>query len=145
MKIIDTFLTKSFTIKSRDIYVTAVEIINILSQYGKLVERKNIYGSDGPRKSLEMLYVIIKPIDRQSRMKMSFIFSGESNGSSLIEMNIMCEFQMKVRKRGLASETFADFYAQNIMPFFRKRAEEDATKIVEDIGKQIKKNFVISR
>ncbi|MFH0832157.1 MAG: hypothetical protein V1900_00325 [Candidatus Aenigmatarchaeota archaeon] len=144
MRIIDTFLTKSVSIKTNDVYSTALEILAVISKYGKLIERKNIYGTDGPRKMLEMVYEIIKTVDSKSKLKFSFNLMGESHGSGFLELKITCKFRMVSKENGFASETFTDYYTQNVFPSVKNRAEDDAKKIIGEIEKQIKENFVVA-
>lgn len=140
MKVEDTLFTKKLSIKTADIYSTVTDIVSIVSRFGKIIERKNIYETDGPRKRVERVLDLIEQVDKHYTSKIEVNIHGESNTHGLLDITILGITKTDLDKgTGLASSAFSDFYIKNFLPMAKHGLTKKIKSIANDIEKDVKR------
>ena len=140
MKVEDTLFTKKISVRTKDIYSTVNEVVSIISNFGDIREKKNIYETDGPRKRIERVFDIIEEVDKHYKAEIHFQLAGESNGSGLLDITISGITQTNLEKgAGIASSAFSDFYAKNFLPTAKHGMEKKIKSMANEIEKGVRK------
>lgn len=139
MKIEETVIENDFHVETKDHYGVALEILDFLSSFGDVYEKKNEYLSDGPRTKTEIEADVINLIDKFSRISLYIYIDGEANGSHYLHVSVKGAFVTEIREsEGFFVNAFHSFYMSNLLQPTRKSAEKEISRIVKDLEKFIK-------
>ena len=132
---------KKYIIETKDPYILALKIIDIATKHGKVIEKENIYETDGPVKEAKIKFDLIIKLSSYSRVKFKFNILGKSNSVSFISIAINGESQARIHKsQGMISEAYYNFFIKHMYPDMAKknikRVKETAFYLEKDI-KQI--------
>lgn len=142
-KIVDTFFSRRLFIQVDDIYTGTMDIANVISKAGAK-EIENLYETDGPRKRTSYVAHLIKPMDKNSRLKIIFDAKGDSTMNTLT-LDITAEFQTRnIETAGIITKTFHEYYAARVAPFMRQLAGQHFTSVMDYLEYQIKLRFKYS-
>jgi hypothetical protein len=142
-KVIDVFFARRIFVDVGDIYAGTVDISNIISSLG-VKEIENLYETDGPNKRTSYVAELIKPLDRNSRLKITFDAKGDDTLNTLT-LDVAAEFQMRlIEVQGIVLLTFHEYYRRHVAPFLRKLAQQELISVWNFIEYQIKLRFKYS-
>ncbi len=140
--ITETFFDKKIILETDDIYSTAMEIKEIVSPFGSVVEKKNKYETDGPRKRVALSFEVTRPVDKISGARINVDITGESGATGLLSINITGEFCSFLRfKNGFVSQVFYEYYRDSIFPVLKDETESEMKKIFQQIEAKINEKF----
>ena len=138
----ETFFQKKIILETSDIYSTAMEIKEIVSAFGNVVEIKNVYETDGPRKRVHLQFEATKPVDRISGAKIVVSINGESTSTGLLSINISGVFSSFMRfGAGFVSSVFYEYYRDSVFPVIKDETESETKKIFQQIEAKIQEKF----
>lgn len=142
-KIIDRFFSRRLFIQVSDVYTGTSDIANIIAILGAK-EIENLYETDGPRRRTSYVSELVKPLDRNSRLKLIFDAKGDDMFNTLT-LDITAEFQTRnIETMGAVTQTFYEYYKAHVLPFMRKLAEQNLISIWSSLEYQIKLRFKYS-
>ena len=142
-KIADRFFFRRLFIQVSDVYTGTTDVANIISRMGAK-EMENLYETDGPGRRTSYVAELVKPMDRNSRLKIIFDAKGDSTLSTLT-LDITGEFQTRtIDAEGIMLRTFHEYYMIHVAPFLRKLAEQDMSGVWSALEYQIKLRFKYS-
>jgi len=134
----DVFLERNLSIRVKNPYPTALDVMEIASHFGKVVERENKLMTDGPRKFVKLVFDIEDNIDERSRTQIFFDIDGEANDIGWLNMRISAQIVSHMRTPvNIATETFEDFYETQIYPEIERKAKEKVRRAIETIEAKI--------
>ena len=105
---------KKYIIETKDPYILALKIIDIATKHGKIIEKENVYETDGPVKEAKIKFDLIIKLSSYSRAKFKFNILGRTNEISFISISINGESQVRIPKsQGLVSEAYYNFFKKH--------------------------------
>jgi len=109
-----------------------MDLMKKLSQNYRVYEKQNIYKTDGPVKKCMVVFDAIEPLDKLTRIRISF--SMESENDTLF-VDITGEFILKIHQSGFFTDMFAEFYLGNVFPQLKKVSQKRAQELKAEIEK----------
>ncbi len=134
-----TSFSKKFIIRTKDPVSLAASLFETVSSYGNVERNKNIYETDGPRKRLNMEFELLEKIDNKSSVRLVFSLLGEWNGYGFLEIGMKSVSTTEREPGGVFTETFSEFYMNELLPRSLGTAEKKIEGIAEDIEKKLRK------
>lgn len=139
MKIEDTLLKKTLNTRTDDPYGESLKFMHRISHKGHVVERTNEYSTNGLFHRSEVFFDLVQPLDKYSRVMLSFFLVGENGKKNSLHTDITASFISEIKETGFFSEGFTEFYMENIFPIMRKTAEEKIESLVSFSEKAMSK------
>jgi hypothetical protein len=134
----DIFLERDISFRVKNPYPTALDVMEIASHFGKVIERENKLMTDGPRKFIRLVFDLEDNIDDRSKVQVFFDIYGEANEIGWLNMKIYAQIVSHMRTpENIATETFEDFYATEIYPDIERTAKEKIRRAIETIEAKI--------
>ena|SRR3989338_5158582 len=121
MKIKETLMSRSLTTSNNDPYLFSLQVMEELSKSAKVVEKKNIYETDGPHHRSTVVFDAIELVDDFSKIIFRFNLLGE-NG--LVRAGVSGSLSLNIEETGFFSQIFTDYYVKIVFPLLRKISEE---------------------
>jgi hypothetical protein len=121
MEIQETLMSRSFSVMNADPYLLALRAMEEISRDAKVVERKNVYESDGPHHRCMVNFDTVDIVDDFAKVVFNFDMTGESG---LLRVGVNGVLDLKIIETGFFSEMFADHYVKTIFPILRKVSED---------------------
>lgn len=121
MEIQETLMARSFSVMNEDPYLLALRAMEEISRDAKVVEKKNVYESDGPHHKCVVNFDTIDIIDDFAKVIFNFDMIGERG---LLRVGVNGFLDLKITETGFFSEMFADHYVKTIFPLLRKISED---------------------
>lgn len=121
MRIKETLMTQSFSVNDPDPYMFSLDVMEKLSKDVKVVEKKNIYETDGPHHKSTVVFETVELIDDFSKIVFKFELFGEDNA---LRANINGLLSLNIEETGFFSQIFTDYYVKTIFPLLRKISED---------------------
>ncbi len=133
----DIIFSNEKSLNTKDPYKKALHILNVFSDFGKIIERRNEFETDGPRQRCFVSFDVVDDIDNFTSHVYSFDISGEKTKMYGI-LNISMKFIIRtnIRETGFFSHIFSDYYIENILPFMRKSTMHKMKSIIKKCEKQ---------
>lgn len=129
MKIEETLLTKRILIETKDPYGLALDLMEFVSRFGKVVERENKYETDGPERKTTLNFDLLENVDRSSHWIVEFFTRGRTNNVNYLEIDVTAKFVAEIAIDGFFSSAFAEHYLKHVYPRHLKAADERAGAI----------------
>lgn len=133
MKIEETLLTKKIIIETEDPYGLALELMDFVSRFGKVIERENRYETDGPFRKVILNFELIENIDRESHSIVEFFTQGETNHVNYLEIEITGKFIAEILIDGFFSSSFSEYYIRHMHPRYLKQADEKMKRLEKEL------------
>lgn len=137
MEIEDIIFSRQATVNVPDPYTLSLRILKECAGLGDIVEKKNTFETDGPVKSSEVEFDIVRRYDDYSQFRISVLLRGESNSRSVLEIFMSGSVRTKVEEEGHFTSVFAEYYLQStydrIMPAMKhdlSSARQNLEKII---------------
>ena len=124
MKIEETLLTKKIIIETEDPYGLALELMDFVSKFGKVIERENRYETDGPFRKIILNFELVENIDRESHSIVEFFTQGGTNHVNYLEIEIAGRFITEIAIDGIFSSAFSEYYIKHAFPRYLKASDE---------------------
>jgi len=137
----EIFYEKAFRYRLKNPYPTALDIMEIVQNFGIVKERMNEFITDGPRKTIKLIFDLIDRIDDKSRIVTRFNIDGEANEIGELNMFITSSVRVDMENpEGVFSETYAEFYIENILEDMKKNTKERIKRLVKIINERVKRS-----
>ncbi len=142
-KIIERFFSRRLFIETSDVYTATTDIAHVISQLG-VKELENLYETDGPSRRTSYVAEMVKHLDRNSRLKITFDAKGDSTLNTLT-LDVAAEFQIRrIEEAGIMLKTFHEYYLAHVSPFLRKLAQQELIAVWNMLEYQIRLRFKYS-
>lgn len=125
-------MSQSFSVSSSDPYMFSLKVMEQLSKNVKIVEKKNLYETDGPHHRSVVDFDTIELIDDFSKIVFHFSLVGEDG---TLRANIDGHLHLIIDETGFFSQMFTDYYVKNIFPLLRKMSEGRINFFGENVDK----------
>jgi hypothetical protein len=132
MRLTETVFSRGITIKTDDPYKLALDIMKRMSDFVKVIEKKNTYMTDGPRHMSEVIFDAVHEIDEHTILKLSFNLLGGENG---LNIDIQGVISVNIIKYGPFSDMFSDYYIKNVYPALKKNSESQTNRLIKQVNK----------
>jgi hypothetical protein len=133
MVVKEAFFDKSFTFKTKNPYVLALDIMDFFSKYGNIIEKRNEYLVSGPRRLTSLEFELRKPYDKYSRMVISVSLKGEEEPLYTLTVSVKASFQINMpQRKGLISDTYSEFYEKNILSRISKWSRKQTKQMMKE-------------
>ena len=130
---------KKFIIETKDPYTLALKVIDIATKHGKIIEKENVYETDGPVKEAKIDFDLIIKLSSYSRAKFKFNILGRTNEISFISISITGESQVRIPKtQGVISEAYYNFFIKHMYPDMVKKNIKKVKETAYYLEKDIK-------
>lgn len=126
MEIRESLIKKDFSVESENPHALSMEFMKKLSEHYRIYERKNTFETDGPTKRSVLVFDVVEPLDRFSRIIVNFSMEGEKK---MLCVNITGEFVLRIKEHGFFTDTFTEFYLNNVFPVLRKISDQRAKEL----------------
>jgi uncharacterized coiled-coil DUF342 family protein len=136
MRRTEELFSKNIRLKTRDPFSMGLKIRDLVSEFGELIEKKNVYETDGPRKRVELSFELKRAIDKFTTKKLMFDLNGESNSRGFLDIRFMGQLQIKMKRSGPITRTFNDFYISEMLPHLKEESIN-----LKDIGNELEKKI----
>lgn len=141
-RFVENLFSRKIIAELRDPYAVALDMLVFFSQFGKIIQRKNLYETDGPKKRVEVEFDVVNIMTRQSRLVVHVAMKGELGEANILEINIGGEFVTGFDVTGgIVHEAFVNFYISDISPYLRSVALERGREIIDALDSYMK-NFI---
>ncbi|MBI2578502.1 MAG: hypothetical protein HYW26_02195 [Candidatus Aenigmarchaeota archaeon] len=137
MEIEDTVFSKAALINTPDPYTLSLSILEKAMSLGDVVEKKNIFETDGPMKKFITEFDVIKHYDDYSQSRIMISMNGESNSRSFLEIGMNGVTRTKIEEEGFFSSVFTEFYLEGIYQDVTRRAREEVIKSGKELEKSV--------
>ena len=122
--------SKQVFIESLNPYNLSLDILDNFSGFGKVTEKKHEYKTDGPRKIVNIEFEVEDEVDSHSSIKFTLRINGEHNEKGSLTINMTGSFNLKMSgRKGFGSETFSEYYFENLFPSLKSNAIEKIEKL----------------
>ncbi|HLC76611.1 MAG TPA: hypothetical protein VJH04_00235, partial [archaeon] len=105
-----------------------------ISKNTKLIEKTNVYETDGPHNRSTVVFEALELIDDFSRISFRFELLGEDG---LLRANVRGGLKLRIDETGFFSQVFSDYYVRTIFPILQKISEDRIKFFGEKIDKLI--------
>jgi hypothetical protein len=151
MRIEEIVFSRNEKIGARNIYVSAIEIMERAAKEHDIEEIKNVYETDGPQQHADVRFSIIKKFDDFTKLVMQVSIYGESSvmknspkGFLVIDFrgSVVTEIETD---DGNAGTAFTEFYMNSIYPIFKKLSAKRLNityEEMEDVISQVNKTTI---
>ncbi len=136
MEIKESLMSQSFSVSSSDPYMLSLKAMEELSKSAKVVERKNLYETDGPHHKSTVVFDTVELVDDFSKIIFRFDLAGE-DGTLRVDVSGLLD--LHIEETGFFSDIFTDYYVKNIFPLLRKISEERISFFVERVERLFSK------
>ena len=135
--------SKDIFVRTREIYPLSLDIMDNMSAFGDIIERRHVFESDGPRRRVHLFFDLIERIDDHAAMVFSFLIDGEEADKSYLKIRVEGSTLIELKQgTTFGSIIFNSFYADNIFPIVKKNMENRVQHMEKFIEKKIEKlNF----
>ena len=144
MIIEDTMYKRDFSISTKNAFSSGLELLEVFSRLGELVEKKTEYLTDGPRKEAKIEFDIIKNIDDFSSLVFSFTLFGEDREEKLYA-DIKGFLRVQISDENFFSKVFAEYYFLRVFRQIKKigigMMREQMAEIENEIMKISKESY----
>lgn len=120
MKIKETLMNQSFSVSASDPYMFSLSVMEDLSKSVKIMEKKNLYETDGPHNRSVVVFDAVELIDEFSKIIFRFELTGEDG---VLRANINGLLNLHIDETGFFSQVFTDHYVKTVFPLLRKLSE----------------------
>src|SRR3972149_1307514 len=121
MRIKETLMNQAFSVNTPDPLMLSLHAMEEVSKDTKVVEKKNLYETDGPHHRSTINFDAIELVDDFSKIIFHFNLLGEDG---TLRANIDGLLSVNIEDTGFFSRVFGDYYIRNIFPLLRKMSEE---------------------
>lgn len=139
MEIEEIMFSKAAAINTEDPFILSTKIFDLATRLGEIVEKKNVFQTDGPLKRSIIEFDIIRHYDDYSKFVISISLYGESNLRSALEVDMTGKVKTRIVEEGFFTSVFAEFYLENIYHNTIRRAKDD----IKEAQKNLEKNIEI--
>lgn len=140
----EIFFDKEMCFQIKDPYPTAIDIEEIVSHFGIVRERENIFMTDGPRKLVKLIFDLENRLDENSMAIVTFNINGEANDIGELAIKILGVIKTRLETpQGLFSKSFHSVYLNDLLPSTKRKIENEIKRIIETIIAKIKQQVVV--
>jgi len=136
MLIEDTTYSREFSINTENAFSSGLELIDVFSKHGKVIEKKTEYLTDGPRKEAKIEFDIVKEIDDFSSIIFSFSIFGDDTEKK-IYITIKGFLRVEINDDSFFSKVFAEFYFLRLFQGIKKVSVSLMKEQMKNIEKEI--------
>ncbi|MBI2579727.1 MAG: hypothetical protein HYW27_02390 [Candidatus Aenigmarchaeota archaeon] len=121
MKIDETISEKNVVMEKDDPYGFSMKLMDRMSEFGHVTERRNEYMTDGPEHRSFVEFDVVDVMDDFSRIQVSVFMDSVQK---TLSMRVICSFDVKADESGFMSSMLSEYYVENIYPAVRRMSLE---------------------
>lgn len=143
MRIEEITFSKTERMAAKNMYLTAIDIMEKISKFHEVEEIKNIYETDGPRQRANVIFLISKKLDNFTKTIMTVNIYGENTnmkntpeGFIVIDVGGSIVTDIDVDE-GPTAMIFAEFYMNHIYGSLKRIAARRLNDLYEEIEENV--------
>lgn len=135
----DEFLNEKIEEKLENPYKKSIDILDFVSNHGKVIEKDNTLLTDGPTKKGKLNFFLEEELDELSTFRMDFrILTRQPENVITIKITAQLKIKKFSKKEGKGKNIFSDYHFEHTKPKYEKISRKKSKKILDGLKKVLK-------